>query len=45
MKGDRLSRRPKRGVFWCMKCDRTKVGESKKCRFCGYRNGRRRNRK
>lgn len=38
----RRTQRPNRDKFWCNRCDRQLVGEWRKCPGCGYRNGRRR---
>ena len=36
---------PKQGKFWCWGCDRCLVVEWSKCPVCGFRNGKRRNKK
>ena len=30
---------PRGGLFWCPTCDRCLVGDVRKCRRCGFRNG------
>ena len=34
-----LKKRPKRGIFFCGRCDSAKVYEWSKCPVCGCRNG------
>ena len=40
-----FGRRPKHARFWCWKCDHCLVGLWEKCKYCGYRNGEKRNKK
>jgi hypothetical protein len=28
---------PKRGIFWCSRCDRDLIGEGEKCGTCGFK--------
>jgi hypothetical protein len=38
------SRTAKRGLFWCGGCDGNLVGQTGKCKACGYRENRRKTR-
>jgi Zn finger protein HypA/HybF involved in hydrogenase expression len=38
-------RKPKRGKFWCIKCDAQLVSEGARCPNCGNVNGRSRNKR
>lgn len=38
------SRTAKRGLFWCSGCDGNLVGQTGKCKVCGYRENRKKTR-
>jgi hypothetical protein len=38
------SRTAKRGLFWCSGCDGNLVGQTGKCKACGYRENRKKTR-
>jgi hypothetical protein len=38
------SRTAKRGLFWCRGCDGNLVGQTGKCKVCGYRENRKKTR-
>jgi len=39
------SRKPRKNKFWCFGCDAQLVGNFRKCPVCGYRNGKKRDKK
>lgn len=40
-----MKRKPKKGKFWCPGCDLNLISENRKCKICGIKEMRKRDRK